>query len=337
MSLAYATEMRVHQWTGDLLTVLLFSGLAAGGILSGISITPVRVALALPLVLLVPGYAFISSLFPEAPDDDGTGFGTLERLVLSIALSLALVAMIAYVANFTPYGITLLPITVGVVAWTVLFSLLGLLRRARLPGEKRYRPTAGAHLGGLTGLFTVQSRRPGETRGAFEPESGRHVLLNGFLVFSVLVLLVGGAYMAVAAPSLPNEEPHTEFYLLSENGEGELTSTDLPTDLSAGETAPITVAIENHEGERVTYTTVVYQQQVTLSDDGRTVESVDGSEELDRFETTVDADETDQVAYEAGPTADGDVYVWFLLYHGDVPDDPSPENADETTRLTFAD
>jgi uncharacterized membrane protein len=328
--------MRVHQWTGDLLLILLFSGLAAGGILSEISVTPIRVALALPLVLLVPGYAFISALFPEVPDEDD-GFGALERVVLSVALSLAIVALVAYAANFTPYGITLLPITVAVVAWTVLFSLLGLVRRARLDPADRYGIRAGPSLGVVPGLFTVQRRRPGDTRGPFEPENGRHLLLNVFLVFSLLALLVAGGYMAFAAPSLPDEQPHTEFYLLSENDEGELTSTDLPTDLSAGETDPITVAIENHEGETQTYTTVVYQQEVTLSEDGRTVESVDGAEELDRFETTVESGETEQVSYDAGPTADGDVYVWFLLYHGDVPDDPSPENADETTRLVFTD
>lgn len=330
--------MRTHQWTGDLLVTLLFGVLAAAGILvAEIAVSPVRVALALPLVLLLPGYAFISALFPESPTGDGDGYGILERIALAVALSLAIVSMIAYAANFTPYGITLLPITVAVVAWTVLFSLIGLVRRARLAPEDRYGVGGGGSLGTVPGLFTIQRRRPGEGRGPFEPENERHLLLNVFLVFSLLALVAGGAYMAFAAPSLPAEEPHTEFYLLSENDEGELTSTDLPTDLSAGETAPITVAIENHEGETQTYTTVVYQQEVTLSDDGQTVESVDGEEELDRFETTVDNGDTEQVQYDAGPTTDGDVYIWFLLYHGDVPDDPSPENADETTRLAITD
>lgn len=328
--------MRAHQWTGDLLVVLLFSALAAAGILVvGTTATPIRVALALPLVLLLPGYAFVSALFPESPTEDGTGFGALERIALSVALSLAVVPMIAYAANFTPYGVTLLPIAVAVVAWTVLFSLIGLVRRARLAPADRYGLASGDALGVLPGLFSVRQRRPGETRGPFEPENERHLLLNVVLVFSLLTLLVGGAYMGFAAQSLPDEKPHTELYLLTENDEGELTANDLPTDLSAGETEPITIAIENHEGETRTYTTVVYQQEVTLSDDGRTVESVDGQEELDRFETTVENGETERVGYDVGPTENGDVYVWFLLYHGDVPDNPSPENADATTRLAF--
>lgn len=327
--------MRAYQWMGDLLIVVLFSALAAAGMLVlDVTVTPIRVVLALPLVLLLPGYALVSALFPEPPTDDGPGFGTLERVALSIALSLAIVSMIAYAANFTPYGITLAPIAVTVVTWTVLFSLLGLVRRARRPPEDRYGVTGPA--GGVaSGLFTVRRRRAGETLGPFEPENERHLLLNVFLVFSLLTLLAGGAYMAFAAPSLPAEEPHTELYLLSENGEGELTSTDLPTDLSAGESAPITIAIENHEGETESYTAVVYQQEITLSGDGRTVESVNGEEELDRFEASVDDGETEQIGYDIGPTVDGDVYVWVLLYEGDAPGNPSPESADQTTRLAF--
>lgn len=331
--------MKAHQWTGDLLFVLLFSALAAVGILvMEITITPIRVGLALPLVLLLPGYAFVSALFPDAPAEDGTGFGAIERIALSVALSLAIVSMIAYAANFTPYGITLLPIAAAVVGWTVFFSLIALVRRARAAPEDRYGLTNSVALGVVPSLFTVnQRRRAGDSRGAFEPENGRHVLLNVFLVFSLLTLLAGGAYMAFAAGSLPAEEPHTELYLLSEDDDGELTTTDLPTDLSAGDTESITVGIENHEGETVTYTAVVYQQEVTLGDDGQTVESVNDEAELDRFETTVEDGETDQIAYDAGPTTDEDAYVWFLLYHDDVPEDPSPENAEETTRLAFTD
>lgn len=322
---------------GDLLLTILFSALAAVGILIvGVTIAPIRVALALPLVLLLPGYAFVSALFPDPPAEDGVGFGTLERIALSVALSLAIVPSIAYVANFSPYGVTLLPIAVATVAWTVLFSLIGLLRRARRPPGDRYGIGAGA-VGSVAGLFTVRQRRRGETPGPFEPENQRHLLLNVFLVFSVLALMAGGAYMAFAAPSLPAEEPHTELYLLSENDEGELTTTDLPTDLSGGETEPITIGIENHEGETQSYTAVVYQQEVALSDDGQEVEGVGSEEELDRFETSVEDGETEQIGYDIGPTTDGDVYVWVLLYQGDAPDDPSPENADQTTRLAFTD
>lgn len=324
--------MRVHQWTLDLLSILILSALAVIGILAfDLAWTPLRLAIALPFVLLLPGYALLSALFPERDD---RGFGLLERLVLSIALSLAVVSVLAYLANFTPYGIRTAPVLIAVVGWSVAFAAIGLVRRARLAPQDRYRIRWTAGDSTLPTLFSVQQRGINARRSAFEPENERQLLLNVFLVFSVVMLIAGGAYLAIAAPSLPDGEPHTEYYLLSENEEGELTANDLPTELSAGSAEPIYVGIENHEGETRTYTTVVLQQEVTLAEDGSEVESVESEEELDRFETTVEAGESEESEYELTPTAGGDVHVWFLLYEGDVPDDPSPENADRTTRLT---
>ncbi|MFC7224422.1 MULTISPECIES: DUF1616 domain-containing protein [Halalkalicoccus] len=326
--------MRAHQWTLDLLSVLALGVAAAAGILVfDLTWTPIRLALSLPLVLLLPGYAFVSALFPERADD---GFSLLERLVLSVGLSLAIVSVAAYVANFTPYGIRLAPVAIAVVGWTVVFAVIGLVRRARYPPQERYRIRWTAGDSTLPALFSVQQHGINTQRGPFEPENERQLLLNVFLVFSVLVLIVGGAYLAVAAPSLPDTEPHTEYYLLAENGDGELVANALPTELSTGSAEPIYVGIENHEGETQTYTTVVLQQQVTLTDDGSEIESVNGEEELDRFETTVQNGETERVGYELSPTASGDVHVWFLLYQGDVPEDPSPENAYRATRLTVS-
>lgn len=327
--------MRAHQWTLDLLSVLLLSLFAVAGILVfDLTWTPARLALSLPLVLLVPGYALVSALFPEHGGD--SGFSTLERLVLSMALSLAVVSITAYFVNFTPYGIQLAPLLVGVVGWSVVFAVIGLLRRARLDPADRYRLKWGSTDSTIPGLFTVQRRGINASRGPFEPENERQLLLNVFLVFSVVVLLVGGGYLAITAPSLPDTEPHTEYYLLAEDGDGDLTANDLPTELSAGSAEPIYVGIENHEGGTETYTTVVLQQEVTLTDDGSEVESIDSEEELDRFETTVEGGESERIEYDLTPTRTGDVYVWFLLYLGDVPSDPAPEDADNAVRLTVS-
>lgn len=326
--------MRAHQWTLDLLSVLALSVAAATGILVfDLSWTPIRLALSLPLVLLLPGYAFVSALFAERADD---GFSLLERVVLSVGLSLVIVPIAAYVANFTPYGIRLAPVAIAVISWTVVFAVIGLVRRARLPPQDRYRIRWAAGDSTVPALFSVRQRGINTQRGPFEPENKRQLLLNVFLVFSVLALVAGGAYLAIAAPSLPDTEPYTEYYLLAENEDGELAANALPTELSTGSAEQIYVAIENQEGETQTYTTVVLQQEVTLADNGTSVESVNSQEELDRFETTVANGETERVGYELSPTTSGDVYVWFLLYEGDAPEDPSPENAYRATRLTVS-
>lgn len=322
--------MNVHRWTPDLLAVIAFGVAVAWGILSvGIPWRPVRVAAALALVLLVPGYALVSALFPER-----RGFDALERVALSVALSLVIVSLIAYAANFTPYGIRLAPILVATVGWSVGFALIGLVRRARLPADRRYQLRGIAGVSTLPSLFAVRRRGVRTRRGPFEPETERQLLLNVLLVASVFALVAAGAYLAVAAPSLPVEEPHTELYLLTEDDDGELTAEDLPAELSAGSTEPIHVGIENHEGEDATYSLVVLQQGVTLSDDGSEVEGVESEEQLDTFEVAVGDGDTERIEYGLTPTETGDVHVWFLLYQGDAPDDPSPEDADQATRLS---
>lgn len=326
--------MEAHRWTWDLLVVIILSALAAVGLtVFGVTRPPLRLVLALPLVLLWPGYAFISALFPERPSDE-EGFGTLERMVLSVTISLAIVASIAYVANFTPYGIRVTPITVGAVVWTIAFALLGLVRRARLASEERYRLRWTGTAVTLPSLFTLRERGLEGQRGPFEPENERHILLNVVLVGSILVLAVGGAYMAVAAPSLPNTQPHTEAYLLTQNESGQFVADDLPTNFSSGSTQPVSLGIENHEGETKTYTTVVLQQNVTLTDNGSNVASVNSEEVLGQFQTTVENGESARVQYGVTPTATGNAHVWFLVYSGDVPNDPSPQNADTATRLS---
>ena len=48
---------------------------------------------------------------------------TLERLALSIGLSLAIVALIALVLNYTPWGIRLNPTIAGIVGYSVTVGL----------------------------------------------------------------------------------------------------------------------------------------------------------------------------------------------------------------------
>ncbi|MBC7325744.1 MAG: DUF1616 domain-containing protein, partial [Moorella sp. (in: Bacteria)] len=104
-----------------LVTVVIFSGPQ-----------PLRVVLGLPFVLFFPGYTLIATLFPRQKDLDG-----IERVALSFGLSIAVVPLIGLALNYTPWGIRLYPVLIAVVAWTLIFSLLGIYRRRRLPPEER--------------------------------------------------------------------------------------------------------------------------------------------------------------------------------------------------------
>jgi uncharacterized membrane protein len=64
--------------------------------------SPVRVVLGLPFVLFFPGYALICLLFPRKGDLDG-----VERIALSLGLSIAIVPLIGLALNYTSWGIRL--------------------------------------------------------------------------------------------------------------------------------------------------------------------------------------------------------------------------------------
>lgn len=73
-------------------------------------------------VLWLPGYTFMKALFPEKELD------SIERVALSIGMSLALVPIIGLLLNYTPWGIRLTPITISLVALTLTFAAAAIIR-----------------------------------------------------------------------------------------------------------------------------------------------------------------------------------------------------------------
>jgi hypothetical protein len=75
-------------------------------------------------VLFIPGYVTVEALFPKSRDLDG-----IERVALSVGLSLALVPLVGLLLNYTPWGIRLTPILISLTILTVALCLAGLLRK----------------------------------------------------------------------------------------------------------------------------------------------------------------------------------------------------------------
>lgn len=73
-------------------------------------------------ILWLPGYTFIKALFPEKELDN------IERVALSIGMSLALVPITGLLLNYTPWGITLTPITISLLALTFTFATAAIIR-----------------------------------------------------------------------------------------------------------------------------------------------------------------------------------------------------------------
>lgn len=81
-------------------------------------------------VLCLPGYTFIKALFPtHVPIKTATdNLDTIERIALSIGMSLALVPLVGLLLNYTPWGIRLTPIVLSLFALTVIFATAALIR-----------------------------------------------------------------------------------------------------------------------------------------------------------------------------------------------------------------
>jgi len=78
-------------------------------------------------ILFLPGYTLIEALFPKRNDLDG-----IERLALSIGLSLAVTPLIGLLLNYTPWGIRLNPIIISLTIFTLTMSLLATHRKFTL-------------------------------------------------------------------------------------------------------------------------------------------------------------------------------------------------------------
>ncbi len=82
-------------------------------------------------VLFLPGFSLVELLYPRAHSLFiwKSELDALERLALSVGLSLALVPLTGLALNYTPWGIRLVPIALSLGGLTIIFSLSALWRR----------------------------------------------------------------------------------------------------------------------------------------------------------------------------------------------------------------
>ena len=196
----------------------------------GLSETAVRNILGLPLVLFLPGYALIASLFPAKSDLDG-----IERTALSFGLSIAVVPLIGLGLNYTPWGIRLLPILISLSVFTFLMCGLAYLRRAKLPE---------------TEAFEVPFRETALSLKAEilkKPKSKLDQALTVVLILSILLSVATLIYVIAT----PKEGEHfTEFYILGPDGKAD----NYTTNYVLGESGTVIVGIVNHEYRPINYT-----------------------------------------------------------------------------------
>jgi len=90
----------------------------------------IRYVLGSIFVLWLPGYSFTKALFPTKSTNrrPAENLDSVERIALSIGLSLALVPIVGLLLNYTPWGIRLTPILLSLLALTTIFATAAIIR-----------------------------------------------------------------------------------------------------------------------------------------------------------------------------------------------------------------
>jgi hypothetical protein len=101
-------------------------------------------------IIWLPGYAFIKALFPQhppfakgiahTPETSEKNIDTIERVALSIGMSLALVPIAGLMLNYTPWGIRLTPIVLSLLALTTIFATAAIIREHAAQTPKNTTP-----------------------------------------------------------------------------------------------------------------------------------------------------------------------------------------------------
>jgi len=198
-----------------------------------------RILIGVLFVLFFPGYALVCALFPKKGDLD-----EVERLALSIGLSIAVVPLLGLVLNYTPFGIRLYPILISLFSFTLLMSFVAMRRRNALSIEERFTPS-----------FSVNVPR-------WQELSKMDKALSVGLIFCVVL---SGALMANFATTPRVGERFTEFYVLGPTGKVE----GYPTTMTLGESGTVILGVVNHEYDEATY-------RIVIRLDGETVGTMEG-------------------------------------------------------------
>lgn len=82
----------------------------------------VRYTLGFLFVFLLPGYSIIKALFPTRELD------TIIRIVISVTMSMTLVVLTGIILNYTDWGIITISVTLSLLALTLVFATVGIIR-----------------------------------------------------------------------------------------------------------------------------------------------------------------------------------------------------------------
>jgi len=173
----------------------------------------------------------ISAIFPSRED-----LSNIERLALSFGSSIAVVAIVGLIANFSPWGVRLYPILISIIAVIVITSAVSYFRQRKLPADKVLYISIKANLPAWAGMNR----------------------LNRGLFITLIVAIVVALGIVGYTTAVPRQgEKFTEFYILGTDN----NISSLPYKVLPGEPVDMVVHVINHEHEPTSY-----RVRITLDD-----------------------------------------------------------------------
>lgn len=195
-----------------------------------------RVVLGIPIVIFIPGYLLVCVLFPGKKTEKG--LDVVEKIALSLGISIAIVPLIGIVLNYTPWGIALEPIILSLGAFIFIVGSIAIVRWYQTPTDNR----------------TVL-----DVRISFPKDE---IISDRVLSVILIVCIVIAACLLIYAVITPRHgERFTEFYVLGPNH----LASDYPTNLSAGRNATVVLGVINHEDAFRYYSIEVWLSNQTTS------------------------------------------------------------------------
>lgn len=198
-----------------------------------------RIIIGLPIIFFIPGYVLIFALFPEGKIKKE--IDEVERIALSMGLSIAIVPFIGVILNYTPWGINLEPVLVFLELLVISIGLIAIYRWYKTPEKKRY-------------ILNIDIKIPKhETK------------LDKFLIVIIVILLiiVSGIFAYILIIPKPIEKV-TAFYILGPAAK----VADYPYDLDVDEYKYVIIGIENHETRTINYTIEIWLINQTTNQNG---------------------------------------------------------------------
>lgn len=200
---------------------------------------PVRTVLGLIFILVLPGYVATAALFPNRESID-----IIERVALSIGLSIAIVSLAGLALNYTPFGIKLEPILATLSGFVLIASAVAWRRRAALPEDER---------------FAVDVKIDLSMKGM--PMVDRALTVGIVVTLAATMILL--AYV-VAVPR--SGESFTQLALLGPNMKAE----GYPRNLTIDQNASVFVSVGSFETTNKIYSLVILLQPQNVTGENMT-------------------------------------------------------------------